>query len=148
MIHQDQGNLRSLLWAKIGEVCIDRNVDGTCGKEEEGACTLMEKLPAVTEAILKVRSDRMEPYIQSIRDNVCAYCECQRKVERSSFAQSRKIPFSAMPRRSPGGRPERQASSDAPGPGRRPRNCPSIRCCPAAALAPYLLPWRSPCLLS
>ena len=75
MIHQDQGNLRSLLWAKIGEVCIDRNVDGTCDKEEEGACTLMEKLPAVTEAILKVRSDRMEPYIQSIRDNVCAYCE-------------------------------------------------------------------------
>ena len=75
MIHQDQGNLRSLLWAKIGEVCIDRNVDGTCGKEEQGVCTLMEKLPAVTEAILKVRSDRMEPYIQSIRDNVCAYCE-------------------------------------------------------------------------
>lgn len=75
MIHQDQGNLRSLLWAKVGEVCIDRNVDGTCGKKEEGACTLMEKLPAVTEAILKVRSDRMEPYIQSIRDNVCAYCE-------------------------------------------------------------------------
>ena len=75
MIHRDQGNLRSLLWAKIGEVCIDRNVDGTCGKEEQGVCTLMEKLPAVTEAILKVRSDRMEPYIQSIRDNVCAYCE-------------------------------------------------------------------------
>ena len=74
MIHQDQGNLQSLLRAKVCEVCIDRNVDGTCSKEEEGACTLMEKLPAVTEAILKVRSDRMEPYIQYIRDNVCAYC--------------------------------------------------------------------------
>ena len=75
---------------------------------------------------------------------------CQRKVERSSFAQSRKIPFSAkarsLPRRSPGGRPERQASSDVPGPGRRPRNCPSIRCCPAAALPPYPSPCPSPCL--
>ena len=34
------------------------------------------------------------------------------------------------PRSSPGGRPERRASTDAPEPVRRPRNCPSNRCCP------------------
>ena len=67
--------LATLIREKICAVCIDRNVDGSCNRLAEGACTLMKKLPQAVDAILRVSSDRMEPYIQSIRDNVCVSCE-------------------------------------------------------------------------
>jgi hypothetical protein len=35
----------------------------------------MEKLPLAAEAILEVSSDRIEPYIESIRNRVCVRCE-------------------------------------------------------------------------
>ncbi|MBI3665791.1 MAG: hypothetical protein HY236_06115 [Acidobacteria bacterium] len=75
MERQEVGRLAALIQEKICAVCIDRNVDGTCDKEAEGTCTLMQKLGPAAEAVLKVSSDRIEPYIQSIRDNVCATCE-------------------------------------------------------------------------
>jgi hypothetical protein len=74
MKHQNHDKLHALLREKVCAVCIDRNVDGSCGKEAESQCTLMEKLPDVAYAVLKVSSDRMDPYIQSIRENVCAQC--------------------------------------------------------------------------
>lgn len=60
---------------RICAVCVDRNPDGSCDRLAEGACTLMEKLPLAAEAILRVDSDQMEPYIQAVRDNVCATCD-------------------------------------------------------------------------
>jgi len=68
-------SLAALLREKICAVCIDRNVDGTCNSLEEGNCTLMEKLPLAAEAILAVSSDRIDPYIESIRERVCVHCE-------------------------------------------------------------------------
>jgi len=67
--------LAALIREKICAVCIDRNVDGSCNRFTEGTCTLMEKLPAAAKAILEVNSDRIDPYIQSIRDCVCIRCE-------------------------------------------------------------------------
>src|SRR5712691_5517048 len=67
--------LATLMSDKICKVCVDRNVDGACDRRAEGTCTLMAKLPLAAEAVLKVSSDRMEPYIESIRENVCSYCD-------------------------------------------------------------------------
>lgn len=67
--------LEALIRDKICAVCIDRNMDGSCNRLAEGSCTLMQKLPDAVEAILKVSSDRIDPYIQSIRDNVCIHCD-------------------------------------------------------------------------
>ena len=75
MKHHSHEKLHALLREKICTVCIDRNVDGSCDREEEGRCTLIQKLPEVADAVLKVSSNRMDPYIQSIRENVCARCE-------------------------------------------------------------------------
>lgn len=72
---ESRKQLEALLTDKICGVCIDRNVDGSCEQRAEGSCTLMEKIPQVAEAILKVSSDSIEPYIESVRENVCAYCE-------------------------------------------------------------------------
>ena len=69
------GRLATLLFERICKVCPDRNPDGTCDRLVEGSCTLFAKLPQVAAAILKVNSDRVEPYIQSIRDNVCIRCD-------------------------------------------------------------------------
>ena len=67
--------LEALLRERVCRVCTDRNVDGSCDRLPEGSCTIMQKLPSVAEAILNVNSRQMAPYIQSIRDNVCAHCD-------------------------------------------------------------------------
>ena len=67
--------LAALMSSKICRVCVDRNVDGSCDSRAEGTCSLMVKLPLAAEAVLKVRSDRMEPYIEAIRAKVCGDCD-------------------------------------------------------------------------
>ncbi len=74
----NQASLREIeqkLRDKICAVCVDRNPDGSCDRDEEGACTLMLKLPQAVEAVLRVDSPYIEPYIESIRTNVCEQCE-------------------------------------------------------------------------
>lgn len=67
--------LAARISARICAVCVDRNVDGSCDRLAEGACTLMAKLPLAAEAILTVESNRIDPYVQAIRDNVCIHCD-------------------------------------------------------------------------
>jgi hypothetical protein len=59
---------------KICAVCIDRKPDGTCDYDEQGTCTLMQKIPEAVEAISRVDSPYMEPYIESLRKKVCENC--------------------------------------------------------------------------
>jgi hypothetical protein len=67
--------LASQILLKICAVCPDRNVDGSCNRQSEGSCTLLMKLAPAAEAVLKVDSPHMAPYIQAIRDEVCAQCD-------------------------------------------------------------------------
>jgi hypothetical protein len=59
---------------KICAVCIDRKPDGSCDYDEQGTCTLMQKIPEAVEAISRVDSPYMEPYIESLRKRVCEHC--------------------------------------------------------------------------
>jgi hypothetical protein len=59
---------------KICSVCIDRKPDGTCDYDEQGTCTLMQKIPEAVEAISRVDSPYMKPYIESLRTKVCEQC--------------------------------------------------------------------------
>ncbi|HYM09920.1 MAG TPA: hypothetical protein VEU62_04275 [Bryobacterales bacterium] len=68
------GRLATIMREKICAVCVDRNPDGSCDRLAEGSCTLMSKLPLAAEAILMVDSDKIGPYVQSLRDHVCATC--------------------------------------------------------------------------
>lgn len=74
MNDRSRRRLEALLKERVCGVCPDRNVDGSCDLLAEGSCTLMEKLPEAAEAILKVNSDRIGPYIDSVRANVCEHC--------------------------------------------------------------------------
>ena len=62
------GRLASQILLKICTVCPDRNVDATCNRLQAGTCTLMAKLTPAAEAIHKVNSDQLEPYLQAVAD--------------------------------------------------------------------------------
>jgi hypothetical protein len=62
---------------KICAVCIDRNPDGTCDYDDQHSCTLMQKIPEAVEAISRVESPDIGPYIESLRKTVCQNCSFQ-----------------------------------------------------------------------
>ncbi len=75
--HLDQEVLRQLedrFREKICAVCIDRKPDGSCDYDEQGTCTLMQKIPEAVEAVSHVESPFIEPYIESLRRKVCDHC--------------------------------------------------------------------------
>jgi hypothetical protein len=59
---------------KICAVCIDRNPDGTCDYDDQHSCMLMQKIPEAVEAISRVDSPEMKPYVESLRRTVCQNC--------------------------------------------------------------------------
>ncbi len=71
------GQLATRIFDKICRVCPDRKVDGSCELLAAGQCTLLAKLPQAAEAVLQVSSDHIEPYIQSLRENICSQCKFQ-----------------------------------------------------------------------
>ena len=54
--------------------CIDRTEDGRCAPPEGRRCALELNLPGIILAVKAVKSDRLDEYADSIRDNVCAHC--------------------------------------------------------------------------
>ncbi len=59
---------------KICTVCIDRKPDGSCEHDALGTCTLMQKIPEAVEAISRIDSPDMAPYIEALRKKVCEHC--------------------------------------------------------------------------
>lgn len=66
--------LRGRLKEVICPVCIERRPDGRCGLTLLERCpidTHLHRLVAITES---VKSDRMEDYVQKVRQDVCSIC--------------------------------------------------------------------------
>ena len=55
-------------------VCLDAADDGTCGLPRGRTCSLPAQLPTIVEAILRVKSERMDDYVTAIEAAVCARC--------------------------------------------------------------------------
>ena len=70
--------LEALVRSRICAVCSDRTVDGICGHPDACQCSLFSLFPLVAQAIQATDSESIEPYIQAIRENVCAVCVEQR----------------------------------------------------------------------
>jgi hypothetical protein len=77
--------VEAIVREKICSVCSDRTVDGDCGLENRSDCSLFEKFPHVAKAILSVSSDKLEDYIQAVRDQVCSTCERQADDDSCQF---------------------------------------------------------------
>jgi hypothetical protein len=57
--------------------CIDSDGHGNCRLSGEAECGLKLHFPEIVETVLSVRSDNIEPYVEALRHNVCAYCKHQ-----------------------------------------------------------------------
>jgi hypothetical protein len=66
--------LEAIVRKKICAVCDVRTVEGACGRPQTDGCSLFQLFPYVAQAILATDSDRIEPYIEAIRENVCSVC--------------------------------------------------------------------------
>ncbi len=70
-------SLEEKLRHRICPVCVDRDVDGTCSRDERGDCFLFANFPAIVQAIGRTRSEKIDDYVVSIRENICATCSNQ-----------------------------------------------------------------------
>ena len=66
--------IESIVRNRICTLCTERTVDGQCDLESPSSCALFRLFPQVAQAILSVRSDDIQPYIDAIRRNVCSVC--------------------------------------------------------------------------
>jgi hypothetical protein len=70
--------IQAIVRNRICSVCSTRTVDGACGAEEPEHCSLQSLFPLVAQAVMATESDRLEPYIDAIHENVCSVCIDQR----------------------------------------------------------------------
>lgn len=82
--------LEAIVRKKICAACDARTVEGACGRPDGSGCSLFQLFPYVAQAIIATDSDRIEPYIEAIRENVCSVCmdqrldgSCARREDRS-----------------------------------------------------------------
>ena len=62
---------------KVCKKCVDSDGHGNCRLTGEDECGLIIHFPKIVETILTVTSDNLDPYIEALRRNVCAYCKHQ-----------------------------------------------------------------------
>lgn len=70
--------LEELLRRRICSVCVDRNADGTCSLSKQQECGLFGYFPKIVRSVSRVQSDRIDDYINAIREDVCSECFNQR----------------------------------------------------------------------
>ncbi|MBI1770350.1 MAG: hypothetical protein HYR67_18425 [Bacteroidetes bacterium] len=57
--------------------CINSDGHGNCLLPPGDECVLKFHFPKIVETVRSVKSENMEPYIEALRCNVCAYCKHQ-----------------------------------------------------------------------
>ncbi|MBI4547154.1 MAG: hypothetical protein HY707_04185 [Ignavibacteriae bacterium] len=65
--------------------CIDSDGYGNCRLTGEDACGLKYHFPRIVDTVLSVHSDRIEPYVEALRKNVCVFCKHQSPDGKCSF---------------------------------------------------------------
>lgn len=57
--------------------CVDSDAKGNCRLTGEEECGLRLHFPKIVDTVLSVEADTLDPYIEALRRNVCAYCRHQ-----------------------------------------------------------------------
>ncbi len=57
--------------------CIDSDARGNCLLTGDDQCGLILHFPKIVTAVLSVRSESLDAYIEALRRNVCAQCKHQ-----------------------------------------------------------------------
>jgi hypothetical protein len=67
-------DLEAIVRSRVCAVCAEKTTDSICGLEDPNHCSVFRLFPLVVEAILATDSDKLEPYIDAIREHVCSVC--------------------------------------------------------------------------
>ena len=65
---------RDAIRARVCAVCMDRADDGSCHLAGGRLCALEVHLPRLLDAVLAVQSDRMDEYVEAVKNQVCGSC--------------------------------------------------------------------------
>jgi hypothetical protein len=61
----------------ICRICIYRTSEGGCSLGDPKRCPIIERIDKIIEVVQTIRSPRMEPYVERLRDVVCSECRMQ-----------------------------------------------------------------------
>jgi hypothetical protein len=67
--------LKKRLNAVICPLCTERREDGSCGLERVEECPIATHLDALVYTAVTVNSDRMDAYVDAVRQNICPTCK-------------------------------------------------------------------------
>lgn len=65
------------LYEKVSTRCIDRSATGECRPGRGFTCRLQMYLDQIVDAVERVQSDRIEDYVEAVREKICTICEYQ-----------------------------------------------------------------------
>jgi hypothetical protein len=68
---------REALRRRVCAVCLDSKDDGSCGLDRGRTCALDRHGPRLIDAMLKVRSRRMDEYFAALEAEICGSCQEQ-----------------------------------------------------------------------
>jgi len=73
---------------RVCAVGLDKRDDGSCHLAGGRLCAIEAQLPRVVEAVLAVRSTRMDDYVDAVKDQICAGCRGQDQQGQCSLRES------------------------------------------------------------
>jgi len=62
---------------KVCAKCVDSDGHGTCRLSGGEECGIKLSFPKIVETILSVQDQKLEAYVEALRNNVCASCKHQ-----------------------------------------------------------------------
>ncbi len=74
-MNADQRAFEEAVLARICACCVECRDDGSCGLDPSRECSIKIHLPQILQSVQGVTSDRIEDYVEHIREDVCAVCE-------------------------------------------------------------------------
>lgn len=58
-------------------VCVFQTADGLCNTPDPDGCAILRNVPEIVDVVQKIDSPRMDPYIDALREIICANCHNQ-----------------------------------------------------------------------
>lgn len=66
--------VEAALRSKICPNCVRYTADHRCSLPPDRPCVIFEALPTIAQVVQNVSSDRIDPYLDRIRTDLCAVC--------------------------------------------------------------------------
>jgi hypothetical protein len=69
--------VRRRLRDEVCKVCLYRTADGGCDLVPDIDCPILTRVDDIVDIVRSVKADRMDPYVDRLREVICADCRMQ-----------------------------------------------------------------------